>query len=117
MPVYDYKCTDHGLFHELATIDEHANPSPCPECQNLSPRVIMISPDILDMDLGKKQAIEKNETAQYEPQISTIDTRAENTEKLAHGSGCQHKKRSSKLLYLADGSKIFPSMRPWMISH
>jgi hypothetical protein len=36
-----------------------------------------------------------------------------------HGSncGCNAKKRRSNLMYTAEGNKMFPSMRPWMISH
>lgn len=117
MPVYDYKCAEHGLFYELASIDDHAKPAHCPECQNLSARVIIMSPGILNMPKDKKQAMDRNEAARHEPQHSTSDTRAENADKLKHGCGCTHKKRSSKLMYTADGNKIFPSMRPWMISH
>lgn len=117
MPVYDYKCPDHGVFHELETVENHARPMPCSQCQALSPRVIMMAPEVFKMAPEKKQAIARNEAAQHEPQHSTSDTRAENSARLKHGSGCQHTKRGSKLIYTADGSKMFPSMRPWMISH
>lgn len=117
MPVYDYKCAQHGLFFELASMDNHAEPAPCPQCSAVSARIIIMSPAIQDMAKDKKQAIERNEAAQHEPQHSTTDTRAENADKLKHGSGCSHRKRSSKLMYTAEGNKIFPSMRPWMISH
>ncbi len=117
MPVYDYKCAEHGLFFELASIEERAEPAPCPKCAKACARVIMVAPALLDMDKEKKAAIEKNEAAQHEPQHSTKDSRAENAEKLKHGCGCTHKKRASKLMYTAEGNKMFPSMRPWMISH
>jgi hypothetical protein len=80
----------------------------------------MVAPEYLDMSPVKKEAIEKNEAAKHEPQYSTVDSRAENEERLKHpkGCGCQHKKMgTSNLLYTADGNKMFPSMRPWMISH
>lgn len=117
MPVYDYKCTEHGLFYELASLENHAAPAHCPECNALSGRVIIMSPAFLNMDKEKKEGIERNEAAQHEPQHSNAETRAENADKLKHGCGCSHKKRSSKVMYTADGSKMFPSMRPWMISH
>jgi len=117
MPVYDYKCPEHGVFNELATMDDHANPVACHHCGVLSPRVIVMAPEILDMAPAKKQAIEKNIKARHEPEISDTDSRAENAEKLKHGCGCQHHKRPSKLMYTAEGNKMFPSMRPWMISH
>lgn len=28
MPVYDYKCKDHGVFQELATMADHDKPCP-----------------------------------------------------------------------------------------
>jgi putative FmdB family regulatory protein len=117
MPVYDYKCTEHGLFYDLASLEDHAKPSCCPECQKISPRVIILSPSVLNMSKKEKQAIERNETAQHEPQYSTVDSRAENTEKLKRGCGCEDHERPSKLVYTAEGNKMFPSMRPWMISH
>jgi len=117
MPVYDYKCTEHGLFYELASMEDHAKPANCPKCQTLSPRVIIMPPSLFEMDADKKQAIERNEIAQNEPEYSTIESRAENEEMIKKGCGCGHKKRPSKLMYTANGDKMFPSMRPWMISH
>ncbi|MDG6773694.1 zinc ribbon domain-containing protein [Thiomicrorhabdus sp. ZW0627] len=120
MPVYDYKCPEHGIFFELATMEDSAKPMACPHCSTLAPRVLVLPPELFEMDPNKKEAIARNEKAQYEPQISNADTRAENEERLKHkkGCGCQHHKRgSSKLMWTADGKKMFPSMRPWMISH
>lgn len=128
MPVYDYKCQEHGVFHELATMDDSAKPMPCPHCDELAPRILMIPPQVLDMAPDKKAAIERNEKAQHEPMMSTKDSRAEDEErrkfyaqrphKHHQGCGCQsHKKDQSKLMWTANGEKMFPSMRPWMISH
>ncbi|MGH1472562.1 MAG: FmdB family zinc ribbon protein [Cellvibrionaceae bacterium] len=117
MPVYDYKCEEHGVFHELASIEDHSKPAACPVCENLSARVIMFAPNVMKMAPETKKAIDRNEAAKHEPQHSTSDTRAENADKLKHGCGCEHKKRPSKLMYTAEGNKMFPSARPWMISH
>lgn len=118
MPVYDYKCPEHGIFHELATMEDFDKPASCPQCQKLSPRIIMMSPQFMDMAPEKRKAMERNEIARHEPQHSTLDTRLENAERLKHGCGCEHhEKQSSKLFYTAEGNKMFPSMRPWMISH
>jgi putative FmdB family regulatory protein len=116
MPVYDYKCKDHGLFFELSTMDEAHLPKPCPQCQSLAARVICVSPDLLDMPKEKKQAFAVNEKAQNEPVYSTVDRREQDHEH-KNGCGCNHKKRGRLLLYTAQGDKMFPSARPWMISH
>jgi putative FmdB family regulatory protein len=116
MPVYDYKCRDHGLFFELSTMAEAHLPKPCPECQQMAGRVICIAPELLAMPADRKHAFETNEKAQNEPVFSTPERR-EQDHQHSKGCGCTAKKRGSKMLYTAAGEKIFPSMRPWMISH
>ncbi|AKH67800.1 putative regulatory protein, FmdB family [Spongiibacter sp. IMCC21906] len=131
MPVYDYKCKDHGLFHELASMEAAHLPCACPKCGVPSARVIMIPPEVLAMAPNKRQAAAKNEAAIHAPRRSTLDTRAEAADRKLYaakkgGCGCSHDAESGnpdrsslrqKAIYLADGSKVFPSQRPWMISH
>ena len=90
-------------------------PAVCPQCSVLAPRVIIMSPDILDMAPDKRNAYETNEKSQHEPEFSTSERR-ESDHDHSSGCGCTNK-RSSKLMYTAQGDKMFPSMRPWMISH
>ena len=115
MPVYDYKCKEHGLFFELATMDESHQPKPCPHCNALAARVICLAPELLDMPKEKKKAFATNEKAQNEPVYSTLERREQDHEH-KNGCGCSNK-RGRKLMYTAQGEKMFPSMRPWMISH
>ena len=130
MPVYDYKCPSHGVFNELASMDKAALPAVCPQCQSLSPRILMIPPEVLAMAPAKRAATARNEAAQHQPVISSIDSRAEKADRLAfqqkkqhrHSKqcGCSENHNSSlrqQAVLLPDGSKIFPSQRPWMISH
>lgn len=134
MPLYDYKCKEHGLFHELETMDRSGEPKTCPKCGTLCARVIIIPPEVLNMAPEKRKAMETNEAAQQQPIISTVDSRAEATDRAAyaqkHGHshqsgscGCssEHQPKKSALkqqvIFLPDGSKVFPSQRPWMISH
>ena len=122
MPLYDYKCSDHGLFHELMTMEDSNKPCACPFCGKLSGRVIMIAPHILDMKSENRSAHERNEKAMHSPIFSTPEYRAEEKAKREHkhgkGCGCSDKPiRKSALFYTAEGNKMFPSMRPWMISH
>ncbi len=123
MPLYEYKCKDHGIFHSLATMEENALPVKCPKCQQLSPRVILIPPEVLSMAPANRKANEINERAANEPLRSHTHERDEasiycpNHQDREHHH--QHLKGSlnQKAVYLADGSKVFPSQRPWMISH
>lgn len=116
MPVYDYKCEDHGIFYGLATFDDSDKPGTCPQCGKLAARVIMVAPEILDMAPEKRHAHETNERNQHEPTHST-KARREDDEQHKKGCGCERKLNKSKLMYTARGEKMFPSMRPWMISH
>ena len=109
MPLYDYKCVDHGLFHDLVPMQASGECAMCPTCGALSPRVIMVPPEMLDMAPEKRQAIERNEKAMHEPRHGNQHSEKE--------QGCCHHKRNSKLFYTAEGNKMFPSARPWMISH
>lgn len=128
MPVYDYKCRDHGLFHDLASMDQAAQPCACPQCGKLSARVIMIPPEVLAMSPAKRKAMTRNENAVHQPIVSSVDSREDLAQRRAHAAakkGCAcnehtHPDRSSlrqQAIYLPDGSKVFPSQRPWMISH
>ena len=108
MPVYDYKCTTHGVFHELVSMSESAATKPCPRCQSPSQRVVLLAPTILDMDPKKRQACACNEKAQHEPKHSS---------RLLRPDSMQSGNRSTQTLFTSDGKKLFPSQRPWMISH
>ncbi|WOD38384.1 zinc ribbon domain-containing protein [Nodosilinea sp. E11] len=122
MPLYDYKCRDHGLFQELAMLSESAEPQPCPECSSLAARVIVLPPALLGTDPLLHEAMARNERSQHEPLFSTPEHRAEEQARHEHrhgkGCGCQDKgSGKSQVLYTADGKKWFPGARPWMISH
>lgn len=117
MPVYDYKCQEHGLFHTLATVEDSDKPMACPTCESLSPRVIVLPRKIVNMDPATKAAHERNERASHEPVFSTADRRQHDKEH-SRSCGCGSPKPGKAMLfYTADGKKMFPSMRPWMISH
>lgn len=122
MPLYDYKCSQHGHFFELATMEDSAKPNACPSCGELSARVIMLAPDILSMKKENRAAHERNEKSAHLPTFSNAEYRQEEKARREHkhgkGCGCGDKPiRKSALMYTADGNKMFPSARPWMISH
>lgn len=119
MPLYDYKCRKHGVFQELAALADHALPAACPQCQEQAPRVILIPPQVLAMAPESRDAYARNERSRHEPAFSSPESRR--AARIEHPAGCgcgQHENRKkSAMLYTADGAKIFPSQRPWMISH
>lgn len=126
MPLYEYKCQQHGVFQELATMADHDKPCPCPQCGTSSGRVVTLPPHILTMLKETREAMERAEKAKDAPEVMTAaqyrereaEEKARKLHKHKHHGGCGcNSERKSKLFYTADGSKMFPSMRPWMISH
>ena len=115
MPLYEYKCKEHGVFSELATIADMEKPVNCPQCGTMCARVLTLPPHIASLLKETRVAMERNEKAQHQPVVSTLDRR-ENDHEHSSTCGCSSKKKSN-LFYTADGKKMFPSMRPWMISH
>ena len=109
MPVYEYMCDDCGPFEEMVPMARFADPRDCPDCGAASPRLLTI-PRLAAVSSDTRRAHETNERAADSPKRSKV-----------HGPGCGccggGKKKSSKTLYRPDGSKSFPTKRPWMISH
>ncbi len=115
MPLYDYKCSQHGVFQEMVPVALGDKPCECPHCGQPSARVILVAPEVLNMAPEKRKAHETNERASHAPVFSTPESR---DKKHGRHCGCEKKaEKSARAVYLPDGSKIFPSARPWMISH
>ncbi|WP_339777854.1 zinc ribbon domain-containing protein [uncultured Thalassospira sp.] len=113
MPYYDYECTTCGPFTEVRPMAQSAAPCTCPDCGQMAPRAILTVPNYAMMDAGKRHASSTNERASHEPKSSKQHTSG-------HGPGCSccgGGKKKSRAIYRPDGSKTFPSARPWMISH
>jgi putative FmdB family regulatory protein len=110
MPVYEYKCTACGIFENMAPMQAFADPCDCPDCGQSAPRVLFSVPHISGLSSSTRRAHETNERSADSPKRTST-----------HGPGCGccsgGAKKNSKTLYRPDGSKSFPSKRPWMISH
>ncbi|MDD9727768.1 zinc ribbon domain-containing protein [Roseovarius sp. SK2] len=111
MPYYDYSCPECGPFTDFAAMADFDKPCVCPTCAASSPRVLLRAPAFANMDGSKRAAMATNERSQHVPKSTR-----------SHGPGCSccsasSKKLPSRTLHRADGSKSFPSSRPWMISH
>ena len=103
MPFYDYCCAEHGVFEGLATVAACAQPQPCPRCGVPAARVIAVAPALLDLAPALRDAFARNERSRHEPRL--------------HAGGDADSPAGRKAILLADGSKVFPSRRPWMIGH
>lgn len=113
MPLYDYLCEDCGPFSDSRPMAECDDPGECPACRTLAPRALLTAPRLACMPAGRRQAFATNERSAHAPR-----TVAEY--KAAHGAGCsccRGKKPGRPVRKAANGSKSFPSARPWMISH
>ena len=111
MPVYEYACAKCGPFTALRPMAEYADPQDCPDCGASAPRVILTAPMLANMDAGRRAAFATNERSANAPKSSKA---------LGHGPNCGccgSGKKSRLTLHGKDGSKSFPTSRPWMISH
>lgn len=112
MPVYEYMCPEHGPFEAMRPMADYAAPCDCPDCGEAAPRVMLTVPRLAVMDGATRTAHATNERARHEPKSTRT-----------HGPGCSccsggtAAKTGRRTLRRADGSKSFPSSRPWMISH
>lgn len=112
MPLYTYDCPDHGVFTAFASINDYDKPCTCPDCGGAADRCFSL-PQYRVLSDSARHAHATNERAQHEPKSSKAG---------GHGSSCGcgscgTSKKKSRTLHRPDGSKSFPTARPWMISH
>jgi putative FmdB family regulatory protein len=115
MPLYEYWCEDCGDFTAMRPMSEFAEPQPCPDCGTPAPRALITAPRVSGMAAASKQAHAINERSAHEPV-----SKEAYLERSKHGAGCSCcapglPKRAT--VKGKDGSKAFPTARPWMISH
>lgn len=110
MPLYEFWCEAHGLFEALRPMAAYAEPCACPDCGAAAPRVLATAPRLGAADRGTMKAHGINERAADSPKRLSD-----------HGPGCGccsgGAKPGRSTLRRPDGSKSFPTARPWMISH
>lgn len=114
MPVYDYKCAEHGPFRELVRMADSAKPSHCPECRVLSARIILSAPGLSRLSAQKRQAHEINEQNQHAPALST---RARREQAHEHPAGRGKGPPGAGLMPMANGARRSALKRPWMLGH
>jgi hypothetical protein len=89
---------------------EFDKPHDCPDCGKRAPRVLLTAPRMALMSSESRVAHATNERSAHAPRFSK-----------SHGAGCSccsGKSTSKRIVKQGkDGSKCFPTARPWMISH
>jgi putative FmdB family regulatory protein len=115
MPVYEYMCESCGPFTAMRPMAEYEKSQACPDCAEISPRVMLTAPRFSAMSSGLRLAHAANERSASSPSTLTAL-------KSQHGSGCSccsglSNKKSRKTAQSKNGAKSFPRARPWMISH
>jgi putative FmdB family regulatory protein len=113
MPVYDYLCEACGPFSETRPMAECEKPSECPHCGADALRAYLTAPYFAGMSSERRHAHATNERSANAPK--TLSDMKKN-----HGAGCAccSSGKSSRMTRRGkDGSKSFPTSRPWMISH
>jgi putative FmdB family regulatory protein len=70
MPIYEYECSQHGVFEELRPMQRSAEGAECPTCQALARRVLSATRTSL-VPRAVSTAIGRNEKSQHAPEVST----------------------------------------------
>ena len=113
MPLYEYECTDCGAFCVSRPMALYQEPADCPGCGQHSPRALLSAPAFAGMPDSTRKAHAINEKSAHAPKESgKIEPH-----KHSASCGCGKSIGASKTVKASDGSKAFPSKRPWMISH
>lgn len=112
MPVYEYLCEGCGRdFALMRPMAQSGQAHACPGCGGEAQRALLSAPAVAGMAAGQRSAHAINERSAHEPKSSAqLGHR--------HGPGCGCGGGLSTTTARApDGSKHFPTKRPWMISH
>jgi putative FmdB family regulatory protein len=114
MPTYEYMCAECGPFTEMRPMAESDLGHDCPHCGDAAPRAYLTAPNFSGLSTERRLAHATNERSAHAPVSSAATGKS-------HGSGCSccsgKSGLSRKTLRRKDGSKSFPTSRPWMISH
>ena len=103
MPLYEYRCEQHGEFTLHANIANRNDVVHCPSCGLDTIRIIS-APALSLMNEGNRKAWAKNEKSASDPIRKTKHT---------CGHSCNHDHTHKKQEYM----QPTPGGRPWMLGH
>ena len=110
MPLYEYECPRHGAFEQMRPLAESSMKQKCPTCGVAAARAILSAVHLSAMAPTLRAAHATNERSAHEPKSSKAHRHGP-------GCGCSSGGRKAGTARGSDGSKMFPTRRPWMISH
>ncbi len=101
MPLYEYRCAEHGDFDSFRPFAESDVAEACPDCGKPCPRQFSV-PRTRQMEAHTMTAMSRNEQSAYAPRVC--------------GSGCghAHAKPSSQK---TPKRQAYLGPRPWVIEH
>lgn len=78
MPIYEYRCQEHGSFEVIRSSDKLADTMACPACGQTSPRM-MCAPSIRRSDnRGFYSMMDHAEKSRHEPEVVSSIPRSGN---------------------------------------
>ena len=103
MPIYEYQCTQHGLFEELRPMSRSSEGADCPTCATTSPRVLSATRTTL-VPRAVSVAHARNEKSQHSPEVCSHP----------HGHKHDHGKPKPKR---SRQPQVYRGKRPWVMEH
>jgi putative FmdB family regulatory protein len=97
MPIYEYECSEHGLFEAERPMRHSAEPCACPACRGPARRVLSTTRTTL-VPRASALARDRNERSQHSPELRRVEARAA-------------PRPSRPALQASHGG------RPWMLGH
>jgi putative FmdB family regulatory protein len=68
MPIYEFECTDHGVFELTRPMAQVREPASCPDCGTVAKRLLSAPSLVTGSAIGRRAAA-LNERSQHEPRI------------------------------------------------
>lgn len=102
MPIYEYQCSDHGIFEQLRSLSEWTLPGDCPHCAEPARRILS-RPNLASVPRSEMIARDRNEKSRHEPTVSR-------TPDCGHDHKAQPKLDRTK-------THVYTGPRPWVMEH
>ena len=122
MPLYEYDCSNCGVFSALRKMSESSLAVMCDECGEMGERIIS-APHLAILDKSQRFAHERNEKAANEPRVSrrsSCGCTGSHTCKTTDDKSKAATKQSAKQVETntpAFQMQTKKTARPWMVGH